>query len=219
MRFSAASLLFITIEYAALRPRETSAAATAAATAAVAAAAAASTSVSGLTDSLSALQAIGEMTIKSMKARKSSQDSGAVIPSDDEDGIGHRCSSHASSSNNSQRADKLAAAAESIPSTAAAAAATWRALNRPRMALAVLAVSLQHIAAHSDHLQYHQHRRQQQEVVARNQDHRDQKEEEEEEEGGQQPEQAQLGVPQLPPLPEPVDVRTSSVDEGIEQDR
>lgn len=63
-------------EYAALRPREPSAAATAAAAAAVAAAAAASTSQQGLTDSLTALQALGEMTIKSIQARRSSQDSG-----------------------------------------------------------------------------------------------------------------------------------------------
>ena len=83
-----------------------------------------------------------------------------MIPSDDEDvGIVNRCSSHASSgsglaSRDARVVEKLASGDESIPSKAAVTAATWRAFHRPRMALAVLAVSLQHIAAHSDHLQY-----------------------------------------------------------------
>ncbi|XP_057372606.1 G-protein coupled receptor 161-like [Daphnia carinata] len=210
-------------EYAALRPRETSAAATAAVSAAVAAAAAASTAQQGLTESLTALQA-GMSDIKSIRVRKSSQDSGAVIPSDDEDGTGHaRSSSHASghSSQSHHRVEhKLLAsnAPHAVPSTAAAAVATWRAFNRPRMALAVLAVSLQHIAAHSDHLQYH---RQQQEIEAKMNGATIRPVEEDEE---KQPEEGQQQVdvplqPAVPVLPVADDVRTSSLDEGIEPDR
>lgn len=131
-----------------------------------------------------------------------------MIPSDDEDGTGHRCSSHASSSN-SQRVN-----AESIPSTAAMAAATWRAFNRPRMALAVLAVSLQHIAAHSDHLQYRHNCRPQdtpvlitQELVGSTVQQTG------------ETDKPKVNPPALPILPVPVDVPTSSLDEGIEPDR
>ncbi|EFX80603.1 hypothetical protein DAPPUDRAFT_318188 [Daphnia pulex] len=191
-----------------------------------------------------------------MRLRKSSQDSGAVIPSDDEDGTGGglhlRSSSHASghsSTHCQQRVEhKLLGSTDqsAVPSPAAAAAATWRAFNRPRMALAVLAVSLQHIAAHSDHLQYHQHRRPHQpemtaagktnggELISNRQmDGNDQ----------QQPpnkslkqpdddQQVQLAEPPLdetvPPLPAaaalvlPIaadHILTSSLDEGIEPDR
>lgn len=236
------------VEYAALRPRETSAAATAAVSAAVAAAAAASTSQQGLTESLTALQAgMNDMANgKSiMRARKSSQDSGAVIPSDDEDGLGGihlRSSSHASghSTNNCQRVEhKLLNADESVPSTAAAAVATWRAFNRPRMALAVLAVSLQHIAAHSDHLQYHQHRRQQQETINNaeqmnninreieendQQQHQIMKSSSTKQSDDQVVMEQQLEIV-APPAPLPAllpvaaDIRTSSLDEGIEPDR
>lgn len=213
-------------EYAALRPRETSAAATAAVSAAVAAAAAASTAQQGLTESLTALQA-GMSDIKSIRVRKSSQDSGAVIPSDDEDGTGHpRSSSHASGHSSSQShhrvEHKLLAsnAQQAVPSTAAAAVATWRAFNRPRMALAVLAVSLQHIAAHSDHLQYHQHR-QQQEIDAKTNGAVIRPAEEDEQ---KQPEEAeqQVEIPLAPAVPVLLaadDIRTSSLDEGIEPDR
>jgi hypothetical protein len=236
------------LEYAALRPRETSAAATAAVSAAVAAAAAASTSQQGLTESLTALQAgMNDMANgKSilMRTRKSSQDSGAVIPSDDEDGMGGgihlRSSSHASGhhSNHCQRVEnKLlnCITDESVPSTAAAAVATWRAFNRPRMALAVLAVSLQHIAAHSDHLQYHQHRRNQQdEMMTAKNSHVDQiiddqpnqiksLKQSDDDQVVVPLEQQQLEIvpPPPPPLPAllPADIRTSSLDEGIEPDR
>lgn len=142
-----------------------------------------------------------------------------MIPSDDEDGIGHRCSSHASSSN-SQRAEKLANL-EALPSTVAAAAATWRAFNRPRMALAVLAVSLQHIAAHSDHLQYHQHRRRES-LVAKADDHRQRADEVEQQQQPEGEQRLETVAPQpLPPLPAelPADVQAFSLDEGIEPDR
>jgi opacity protein-like surface antigen len=252
--FHAGSFYF-RVEYAALRPRETSAAATAAVSAAVAAAAAASTAQQGLTESLTALQA-GMSDINGgksiMRLRKSSQDSGAVIPSDDEDGTGGglhlRSSSHASghSSTHCQRVEhKLLGTDQSaVPSPAAAAAATWRAFNRPRMALAVLAVSLQHIAAHSDHLQYHQHRRPHQpETTAagktngveltsnRQMDGNDQQQPPNK--SFKQPDddnQVQLAEPQLdetvPPLPAALvlpiaadHILTSSLDEGIEPDR
>ena len=147
-----------------MRPRETSAATTAAAAAVVAVAAAAaagSTSQQkGLTESLTVL---GELA-RSGPPRKSSQDSGAVLPSDDEDIMtaSHRTASNTSSNNSSQpsratpvdRAYDRAVAEDAQQSITAAeaAAAAWRAgfLQRPRMALAVLAVTLQHIAAHSN---------------------------------------------------------------------
>lgn len=212
------------LEYAALRPRETSAAATAAVSAAVAAAAAASTSQQGLTESLTALQA-GMSEIKSMRVRKSSQDSGAVIPSDDEDGTGNpRSSSHASghSSHSHHRVDHkiLTSNAQQVPSTAAAAVATWRAFNRPRMALAVLAVSLQHIAAHSDHLQYHQHRRQQEIINAKlNGEVILPAEEDEPKQPEEVEQQVEIPSPPLPVIPAVDDIPTSSLDEGIEPDR
>lgn len=223
----------------------------------MAAAAAASTAQQGLTESLTALQA-GMSDINGgksiMRLRKSSQDSGAVIPSDDEDGTGGglhlRSSSHVSghSSTHCQRVEhKLLGMDQSaVPSPAAAAAATWRAFNRPRMALAVLAVSLQHIAAHSDHLQYHQHRRPHQPETAaagktnggeltsnRQMDGNDQQQPPNK--SFKQPDddnQVQLlAEPQLdetvPPLPAALvlpiaadhSILTSSLDEGIEPDR
>lgn len=151
-----------------------------------------------------------------------------MIPSDDEDGTGHRCSSHASSSNSQRdRVDKLRLTAEPVPSTAAVAAATWRAFNRPRMALAVLAVSLQHIAAHSDHLQYHHNRRQ--ESVTKNDEllsSEDSQQQTQQQQQQQQPdetdEKSRVVPPPLPPVPVPTlpaDVQTFSLDEGIEPDR
>lgn len=72
-----------------------------------------------------------------------------MIPSDDEELAGHRTAGHASSSHVGDRRRRTDAVP--LPAPAAAAASTWRAFRRPRMALAVLAVSLQHIAAHSNH--------------------------------------------------------------------
>lgn len=89
-----------------------------------------------------------------------------MIPSDDEEVLtaGQRSRSHTSSNASqgpsaaqTQSSGHINPVAETAPPSPAAqesspltAAATWRALqqNRPRMALAVLVVSLQHIAAH-----------------------------------------------------------------------
>ncbi len=248
--FTLDRFIYFCLEYAALRPRETSAAATAAVSAAVAAAAAASTAQQGLTESLTALQAgMSDMAINGksiIRLRKSSQDSGAVIPSDDEDGTGGlhlRSSSHAlGHSTNCQRVEHkwLGTDESSVPSPAAAAVATWRAFNRPRMALAVLAVSLQHIAAPSDPLQYHQDRRAQQEMTAAGKSNGDElinrqidgNDQQQPPKSLKHPDNDEVQLePQLetappPPLPAaslllPIaaNILTSSLDEGIEPDR
>jgi len=113
-------------EYAALRPRENSASGTTG-----------TVSQKSFTDSMATLQT----RESSFPARKSSQDSGALIPSDDED-LAQRCSLGTSSTHQGGRAVQERADGDHhlVPS--------WRAL-KPRMALAVLTVSLQHIAVHS----------------------------------------------------------------------
>ena len=122
------------------------------------------------------------------------------MPSDDEELAGHRSCSH-TSSNTSQPNQEGAKRLEPIPSPASTAASTWRAFRRPRMALAVLAVSLQHIAAHSSH--HHNQASSQNSCPATPQ---------------------VTGVVQQEanretPAPTSSDARTSSLDEGIEPDR
>merc|ERR550534_1213770 len=105
-------------EYAALRPRENSASGTTV-----------TVSQKSFTDSLTTLQT----RESSIPARKSSQDSGGMITSDDED-----TKKETNASTNQQRA--VEADIQLEPS--------WR-VFKPRMSLAVLTVSLQHIVAHS----------------------------------------------------------------------
>lgn len=128
-----------------------------------------------------------------------------MIPSDDEELAGHRSCSHTSSNTSSHkdaRVDRL----DSIPTPAVAAASAWRAFHRPRMALAVLAVSLQHIAAHSSH---HHHEHQQPSESARPNAVEEASEND-----------ATPPTSEAPVSPAPVgDARASSLDEGIEPDR
>lgn len=103
---------------------------------------------------------------------------------------------------------------DSVPTHAVAAASTWRAFHRPRMALAVLAVSLQHIAAHSSH---HHHHQQPSQGGRSGMPLKDPVEETSENDADDAVTPPTSEAP-LSPAPV-VEVRASSLDEGIEPDR